>query len=260
MTQMNGPDTPVESGSEVRPALLALEDVVAGYGETTVLRKVNMSVRKGEIVALLGHNGAGKTTTLRTISGLIGCMSGRVMLNGVDVTSLAPNRRTAMGLCLIPEGRGIFRSLSVRENLKLQASCSGNKTKTFDEALAMFPVLGTRMNLSAGLLSGGQQQMLALARAYQTKPQVVLLDEPSMGLAPIVVEEIFRVLEQLAATGVAMVMVEQYVARAMRMADTVVLLRQGSVTYSGPPEGLDEERVLRGYLGAEFESTDSTSE
>jgi branched-chain amino acid transport system ATP-binding protein len=113
------------------------------------------------------------------------------------------------------------------------------------------------MDLPAGLLSGGQQQMLALARAYQTNPQVVLLDEPSMGLAPLVVEEIFRALGQLAATGVAMVIVEQYVAQAMSMADTVVLLRRGSVSYAGPPDGLDEERVLRGYLGAEFEPADT---
>lgn len=258
MTEKNGHvGLAVLSEPEKSPTLLALEGVDAGYGETIVLRQVDIAVRKGEIVALLGHNGAGKTTTLRTISGLIGCMSGKVMLNGVDVTSLAPNKRSAKGLCLIPEGRGVFRSLTVRENLKLQASGAGKKTNTFDEALSIFPVLGERMDLPAGLLSGGQQQMLALARAYQTNPQVVLLDEPSMGLAPLVVEEIFRALGQLAATGVAMVIVEQYVVQAMSMADTVVLLRRGSVSYAGPPEGLDEERVLRGYLGAEFEPADT---
>lgn len=239
---------------EARP-VLELDCVNAGYGATTVLHQVGMKVGPGEIVALLGHNGAGKTTTLRAISGLIRCKSGGIKLDGLDVTALPPHKRTAAGLCLIPEGRGVFRSLTVRENLRLQASTNRRGSRGFEEALSIFPVLGERMNAMAGQLSGGQQQMLALARAYLTKPKIILLDEPSMGLAPLVVEGIFAALERLAATGVAMVIVEQYVAQAMSMADTIVLLRRGSVSYAGPPEGLDEDRVLKGYLGAEFEHT-----
>ncbi|HCB05114.1 MAG TPA: ABC transporter ATP-binding protein [Nocardioides sp.] len=227
---------------------LELRDIHAGYAELTVLRDVSLSVPRGSIVALLGPNGAGKTTLLRTASGLIRPDRGTVVLNGVDVTRLAPNQRAKQGLCLIPEGRGIFRGLTVRENLRMQIP-QGRRDVSTDEVLELFPVLRDRLGQLAGTMSGGQQQMLALARAYLAKPDLVLLDEVSMGLAPNLVDEIFQTLRHLAATGVSMLLVEQYVSRAIEMADEVVLLDRGSIGFAGPASGLDESAVLRGYLG-----------
>jgi branched-chain amino acid transport system ATP-binding protein len=159
-----------------------------------------------------------------------------------------------MGLCLIPEGRGIFRSLTVAENLRLFVPTnSSNPSEALDRALAIFPALQSRPNEVAGHLSGGQQQMLSVARAYVGNPKIIMLDEVSLGLAPLVVDEIYRALDALAKTGVAMLLVEQYVSRALQMCNSVVLLRKGSVAYSGPPTNLDAESFLRDYLGVEFE-------
>ncbi|MEV5848661.1 ABC transporter ATP-binding protein [Streptomyces sp. NPDC051985] len=228
---------------------LELRGITAGYGSSSVLTDIDLSVPKGRIVALLGPNGAGKTTTLRTAAGLVRPSAGQVFLDGVDITALAPYRRAELGLCLIPEGRGIFRSLTVEENLRVQCGRRGNTAEAAERAVAVFPALRTRMRDLAGRLSGGQQQMLALARAYVANPALVVLDEVSMGLAPRVVEEIFTALRELATAGVAMLLVEQYVTRALEMADTVVLLDKGSVAFAGPAKDLDEETVLRGYLG-----------
>ena len=231
--------------------VLEFDRVRAGYGRTTVLREVSFRVGVGQVVALLGPNGAGKTTVLRTASGIVGPTSGSVRLDDIELGKQAPHRRAARGLCLIPEGRGVFKTLTVRENLRLQVPPGRSASNdAIERALAVFPVLGGRMNVAAGHLSGGQQQMLSLARAYVTNPRVVLLDEVSMGLAPRVVEEMFRALRTLAATGTAMLIVEQYVTQAMAIADSVVLLNKGTVTYDGPPSQLDEQSVLHGYLGS----------
>lgn len=229
---------------------LQLTDITAGYGETTVLRNVSLSVQPGELVALLGPNGAGKTTALRVASGVLKPRKGDIQINGVRVTRDHAFKRVGRGLCLIPEGRGIFRSLSVRENLRLHTppgkpSGSGS----VDRAMEVFPALRDRLGEQAGRLSGGQQQMLALARAYIANPSVVLLDEVSMGLAPRVVDAVFEALHMLAATGMAMLLVEQYVTRAMDMADRVVLLNKGEIVHDGPPAGLDEDAVFRDYMG-----------
>jgi branched-chain amino acid transport system ATP-binding protein len=233
-----------------KAAVLRFDRVSAGYGTTTVLRDVSFQVRPGQVVALLGPNGAGKTTALRAASGIVRPTSGSVCIDDVDLGKEAPHRRAARGLCLIPEGRGIFRSLTVRENLRLQVPAGETRPdKAIDRALTVFPALTGRMKDAAGHLSGGQQQMLSLARAYVTNPRVILLDEVSMGLAPRVVDEMFQALRTLAATGTAMLMVEQYVTRAMAMADNVVLLNKGTVSYDGPPSELDEQAVLEGYLG-----------
>jgi branched-chain amino acid transport system ATP-binding protein len=230
-----------------------LTDVTAGYGDTIVLRGVSLSVAPGRVVALLGPNGAGKTTVLRVASGIIRAASGTIELGGNEVGSQATSRRSRDGLCLIPEGRGIFRSLTVRENLRLYAAPGrSGQAGALERALTVFPDLANRMEEPAGRLSGGQQQMLALARAYLTEPRIILLDEVSMGLAPRIIDEVFRALHDLARTGVAMLLVEQYVARAMEMADQVVLLDKGTVSYDGPASGLDERAVLRGYLGADY--------
>jgi branched-chain amino acid transport system ATP-binding protein len=238
-------------------SVLTLSNVTAGYDRTVVLRDVSVDVPAGQIVALLGPNGAGKTTLLRTASGLLHPMKGTVHINGLDQTSAAPNQRARNGLCLIPEGRGIFRSLSVRENLRIQTPTwvKGDEAKSaMDAALDAFPVLKERQGQIAGSMSGGQQQMLALARSYLSSPKVVLLDEVSMGLAPKIVDEIFVSLQQLASTGVALLLVEQYVNRALEMADKVILLDRGQVEFDGPPSELEQDAVLRGYLGVDLEA------
>jgi branched-chain amino acid transport system ATP-binding protein len=235
--------------------------VTAGYGTTTVLRDVSFAVSPGEVVALLGPNGAGKTTTLRVCSGLIRPDRGNVRLRGRDVTSEPVFARTEMGLCLIPEGRGIFRSLTVEQNLRLQAPPGRRAAaQAVERAVEFFPQLAARLRTAAGHLSGGQQQMLSLARAYVTSPKVILLDEVSMGLAPRIVDEMFVALNALAHTGVAMLLVEQYVNRAMEMADRVVLLHKGSVTFDGPTTELNESDVVAGYLGQGVDGAGTSAE
>jgi branched-chain amino acid transport system ATP-binding protein len=230
---------------------LAIRGITAGYGHTTVLRDVSLDVPQGKVAAVLGPNGAGKTTLLRAAAGLLRPSNGTVLVAGKEVTRLSPHRRARAGVCLIPEGRGIFPGLSVRENLLLQIP-KWDKSSRMDDALELFPVLGKRLGDHAGRLSGGQQQMLALARCVLANPSVVLLDEVSMGLAPIVVDQIFGSLQQLATRGVALLLVEQYVNRALAMADVAHLLNRGKLIYSGPPSGLDEEAVLHGYLGTQM--------
>lgn len=235
---------------------LELVGVTAGYGTTTVLRDLSLRVERGKVVALLGPNGAGKTTTLRAAAGAVRPGDGHVRLFGDDVTRLAPNRRAQRGLCLVPEGRGVFKSLTVRENLRLQhATSSDGLEQGIERALTAFPDLAARLGHHAGHLSGGQQQMLALARAYVAQPRVILLDEVSMGLAPLIVEQIFVALRDLASTGVAMLIVEQYVSQALELADHVVLLAKGSATYDGPGSGLDEASLLSNYLGIDLDPT-----
>jgi branched-chain amino acid transport system ATP-binding protein len=232
-----------------RPAL-RLSNITAGYGRTTVLRDVSVNIAKSEIVALLGPNGAGKTTLMRTASGLLRPSAGAVEINGADVTGTGPAKRAQAGLCLIPEGRGIWRNLTVRENLRLQVPPWAPQSSV-EVAADMFPVLADRFNQLAGTLSGGEQQMLALSRSYLSDPSVVLLDEVSMGLAPKVVDEIFVALRKLADTGVSLLLVEQYVTRALEMADRAVLLDRGQVSFDGLATDLDEQAVLQGYLGVQ---------
>jgi len=228
---------------------LELRGVSARYGPSVVLRDVDLSVRPGETVALLGPNGAGKTTLLRAAAGLPVGVSGSVFLGGSDVTRDRSHRRSRAGLCLVPEGRAIFPNLTVAENIRLHR---GSSRATADRVFEAFPILAERRNQRAGLMSGGQQQMLALARCLTTDPEVVLLDEVSMGLAPRVVDEIFAGLRRLAETGVALLLVEQYVDRALAMADRVVLLERGRTSYSGPASAIDRDAVLESYLGADI--------
>jgi branched-chain amino acid transport system ATP-binding protein len=236
-----------DAAADPAPAL-DLRGITGGYGKTAVLRDVSLTVRPGSIDALLGPNGAGKTTLLRVAAGLLAVDEGHVLLGGQEVTKRSPSQRARSGLCLIPEGRGIFRSLTVRENLVLQVP-PWEKATPLEMALEVFPVLRDRLGQTAGTLSGGQQQMLALSRCYLASPSIVLLDEVSMGLAPRIVEEIFGSLTRLASTGVALLLVEQYVNRALEMADTVHLLNRGVITYAGAASALDTETVMRSYLG-----------
>ena len=230
--------------------LLRCEGIRGGYGKSMVLHGINLAVARSSVVAILGANGAGKTTLLRIISGLLKSTAGRISFADTDVTDLSPHERARLGVCHIPEGRGIFRTLTVRDNLELGVP-PWKDTVSYDLPLAAFPSLGRRLNQVAGSLSGGEQQMLALARAYLTDPSLVLVDEVSMGLAPIVVDTIFESLRQLAAGGVALLLVEQYVDRALDMADSVYLVNRGHIAFSGSPSELDRDALMRNYLGTQ---------
>lgn len=227
--------------------MLELEAVTAGYGSTVVLRDVSLVVPTGSVVALLGPNGAGKTTLLKVASGLIGVESGRVKLHGQDLTGRSPHDVVRAGVCHVPEGRGIFRSLTVRENLLLQAP-SGEEAQAVDRAVSAFPRLGERLAQVAGTLSGGEQQMLALARTYVQRPSTILLDEVSMGLAPNLVDTIFEFIARLAAEGRTLLLVEQYVTKAMAVADYVYILNRGRLVFSGEPSELQSEQLFESYL------------
>jgi len=232
-------------------AVLELRGVSAAYGLAPALWGVDLTVERGGIAAVLGPNGAGKTTLLKVASGLMRPSAGSVLVGGQDATRMSASRRARLGLCLIPEGRGVFPRLTVRENLLLQTP-PWEHNGAVDEALDAFPILRDRLGQRAGTMSGGQQQMLALARCYLAKPSVVLLDEVSMGLAPRVVDEIYTSLQTLARVGTTLVIVEQYVNRALAMAETVHLLNRGRITFSGPSGEVDEQAVLEGYLGADI--------
>jgi len=229
-------------------AVLGLEGISASYGGATVLRNVSISVPHGSLVALLGGNGAGKTTLLRVAAGVLRPTAGRVWLNSRDVTRYPSHRRVREGLCLVPEGRGIFPSLSVQENLELQVP-PWIKQGKLDRVRDIFPVLDSRRHQVAGTLSGGEQQMLALARAVLAEPQVILLDEISMGLAPRMVDQLFEALGQLASLGTSMLLVEQYVHRALEMCSIAYILRKGEVAYSGQTADLQRETVIESYIG-----------
>jgi branched-chain amino acid transport system ATP-binding protein len=228
--------------------VLELRGIHAAYGGTRVLHDVTLVVPPGSVVALLGANGAGKTTMLRVAAGLLTPQAGQLLVDGTDVTGWAPHRIVARGVCHVPEGRGVFPSLTVRENLVVQ-SRRGHERTAIEAAAAAFPVLGRRLNQVAGTMSGGEQQMLALAKAYVQSPATVLLDEVSMGLAPIVVDEIFEFLQRLAAGGASLLLVEQYVTKALAMADYVYLLQKGQIVFAGEPGELDGEDLFARYLG-----------
>ena len=230
--------------------MLSLEGIVAGYAETTVLRGVSLTVPDSSVVALLGPNGAGKTTLLRVASGLLRPTSGKMTLDGVDVTGDRPHQLASKGgVCHVPEGRGIFPSLTVKENLALQAGSGGKDDLA--KAVDAFPRLGERLTQTAGTMSGGEQQMLALARAYIANPKVMLLDEVSMGLAPKIVDEIFEFLHRLTVEGASLLLVEQYVTRALALADYVYLMNRGQIAYRGEPSELEDEDVFARYLGTD---------
>ena len=236
--------------NDSRETVLQLHAVTAGYGRINVLHDISLEVGKGETVALLGPNGAGKTTVMRVCSGLIKPARGTVSICGRPVTGQAPYRIAREGLCLVPEGLAVFPSLTVGENLELFAR-PGTPSSVRDEVLGLFPEISGRLKQTAGTLSGGERQMLALARAYMTKPEVVLLDEVSFGLAPQVVERLFTRLGELKQLGVALLFVEQYIEHALRAADHVYVLQQGVVTMDSPTSLVQREALVDSYLAAE---------
>ncbi|HEX3796872.1 MAG TPA: ABC transporter ATP-binding protein [Acidimicrobiales bacterium] len=229
--------------------MLELRNIRAGYGTGKVLENVNLVVPNGSVVALLGPNGAGKTTLLRVASGLLAPSAGQVIFDGKDMTGASAFAMAKAGLCHVPEGRGIFPTLSVADNLRLQAPASVDR-QALERIAPIFPRLQQRRRQLAGTLSGGEQQMLALARAYVANASTVLLDEVSMGLAPKIVDEIFDYLRRLAAEGLSLLVVEQYVSRALELADYVYILERGRIRFAGEPGEIDDATIVESYLGA----------
>jgi branched-chain amino acid transport system ATP-binding protein len=249
-------DQPEEAGTaQPAPALLEVSDLRVNYGAVAAIRGVSLDVAAGEVVALLGANGAGKSTMLRTISGLSRPRTGRILLGGEAIHRLPPARIVRLGVAHCPEGRRVFGSLSVAENLRLGAAARADRAGIAEDrerVYSMFPILAERMAQSAGTLSGGEQQMLALGRALMARPRVLLLDEPSLGLAPLLVQQIFRTLAELKAKGVTMLLVEQNISLALDLADRAYVLRTGEVSLAGSAAKLkvDYEAVAAAYLGA----------
>jgi branched-chain amino acid transport system ATP-binding protein len=233
---------------------LAVENLAAGYGDIVVLRGVSLSVAPGEIVAMLGANGAGKTTTLNAISGLQARVtSGRIVLEGRDIAGLRPHVRVEAGIAHVPQGRQLFPFMSVRENLEMgcyTASGRANRDETLDFVTATFPILKARMRQYAGSLSGGEQQMCAIARGLMSAPRYLLLDEPSLGLAPIVVRQVMNVIGAIAARGIGVLLVEQNVSLALKAAQRGYVLEQSRITIEGTADSLAaDDRIRKAYLG-----------
>jgi len=237
--------------------MLSIANLHAAYGKVDVLHGISLDVPKGKVVTLIGSNGAGKTTTMRAISGMIKPKSGSVTLAGRDVTGLPSHKIARAGLAHSPEGRRVFASMSVTDNLLLgafprftRARPRGDIKADLEQAMELFPRLAERRNQLAGTLSGGEQQMLAMARAVMLKPEVILLDEPSMGLAPILVEEVFRIIARLKEQGVTMLLVEQFAAAALNVADYGYVLENGRIAAHGEAEKLKNDPAVKAaYLG-----------
>jgi branched-chain amino acid transport system ATP-binding protein len=227
-----------------------LSGITAGYGESIVLRDVDLVVPRGTIVALLGPNGAGKTTLLRVASGLLRPRRGDIRVDGVEYTGSAAERLAAAGVCHVTEGRSVFAGLTVRENLRMFGG-KGNEDEALERAVTAFPRLGQRLGQTAGTMSGGEQQMLALSRAYAQRAPLVMLDEVSMGLAPIIVDEIFEFFHRLVAEGSSLLLVEQYVAKALAIATNVYILARGRMVFRGEPSELAGTDLMTRYLGTE---------
>lgn len=233
--------------------LLKLEQITTYYGQMRILEEISLAVREGELVCLLGGNASGKSTTLKTVLGLVRPRSGRVRLAGEDVTALSVPQRIARGLAIVPENRRLFGEMTVRENLELGAVLRrGERLEAdFERVHRLFPVLQERRNQLAGTLSGGEQQMLALARALMSRPRLLLMDEPSMGLSPALVQQNFQIVKEVHRSGVAVLMVEQNATMALSIADRAYVLSTGRIVLEGPAsELLGHDELRRAYLGA----------
>ena len=241
--------------------MLRLRNLDAGYGKLTVLRRVSLHVSPGEIVTIVGANGAGKTTLLETVAGLVRARGGEIAFDGQDVGRLPTDRIVARGCSLVPEGRQVFATMPVRENLLLGAHVQYARGKRHEVAedlervLELFPILRTRSGQLAGTLSGGEQQMLAIARALMARPKLMMLDEPSMGLAPLVVRDIFAILRRVREAGTTVLLVEQNARSALRIADRGYVLETGRIVLQGTAEELLANRdVQRAYLGSDLDA------
>jgi branched-chain amino acid transport system ATP-binding protein len=232
------------------PPVLEVEDLYVSYGGMRALSGVSLVVPDGAVVALLGPNGAGKSTTLRAVSGLVRAEQGRIRVGGVRVDRRPAHAVARLGVVHVPEGRGIFPSLTVQENLEMCVYAVGEDVDPVEGAGKLFPALGSRLRQLAGSLSGGEQQMLALARALLSKPKLLMVDEISMGLAPIIVEQLFEALRERAAGGTSLLLVEQYIDAALELADYVYVLDKGRVVDVGEPEDVRQGALVSAYLGS----------
>jgi len=234
-------------------SLLEVKDLVVSYGAINALRSISFNVEQGEIISLIGSNGAGKTTTLHSVSNLIKKVSGSITFDGVDITNLPADKIVKMGLIQVPEGRRVFANMSVKENLEMGAYLRKDKEnikKDLEWCYELFPRLKERLGQLAGTLSGGEQQMLAMARALMSKPKLLLLDEPSMGLAPILVDEIFDIVQKISAAGTTILLVEQNAYKALSIANRAYILETGEITKDGDAKDLiSDKAVISAYLG-----------
>ncbi len=232
--------------------LLSLSGLVAGYGGITAVKGIDLAVETGEIVTLIGSNGAGKSTTLRAISGLVRPRSGTISFSGRPITNMQPHRIVSLGISQVPEGRGIFHRLTVRENLEMGAfqRRDGEIGADMERVFALFPRLKERAGQTGGTLSGGEQQMLAIGRAMMARPKLLLLDEPSMGLSPILVETIFETVTNIRKQGTTILLVEQNAAMALEIADRAYVIESGVISLQGTGAELaKDDSVRRAYLG-----------
>ena len=233
--------------------MLEVKDLVVSCGAIKALKGISFEVNQGEIITLIGSNGAGKTTTLHSLSNLIRKVSGSIVFEGTDITNLSADKIVEMGLIQVPEGRRVFANMSVKENLEMGAYLRKDKTqikKDMEECYQLFPRLKERLSQMAGTLSGGEQQMLAMARALMSKPKLLLLDEPSMGLAPILVDEIFDIIKKISSTGTTILLVEQNAFKALSIANRAYILETGSIAKTGNASDLaKDDSVIKAYLG-----------
>jgi branched-chain amino acid transport system ATP-binding protein len=238
---------------ERKKRLLEVKDITVSYGIIPAVRHLELKVEHGQIVALVGANGAGKSTTLKAIMGLLPPREGVIRYKDNDITRVPADRRAGMGIALVPEGRQIFSRLTVRENLDLGAYHRKDKTgikNDLDWIYTLFPVLKDRENQIAGTLSGGEQQMLALARGLMSHPELLLLDEPSLGLAPLIVKDIYRVIREINRSGITILLVEQNINMAMKVSNYAYILETGEIHTEGKPEEvMKKENIMKAYLG-----------
>lgn len=234
-------------------AMLEVKNIEVYYGVIQAIKGISFTVNEGEVIALIGANGAGKTTTLQTITGMIAPSAGGVFFEGVDITKIPGHKIVSMGMAHVPEGRRVFAQLTVYENLKLGAYTRKDKdevAETLARVYKSFPRLEERKNQLAGTLSGGEQQMLAMGRALMSKPKIILMDEPSMGLSPILVAEIFNIIREISAGGTTVLLVEQNAKKALEIANRAYVLETGQIVLSGDAKDmLDDESVRKAYLG-----------
>jgi branched-chain amino acid transport system ATP-binding protein len=233
--------------------VLQISDLTAGYGKSEVLRGISLDVKSGEVVTIIGANGAGKSTTLKTLCGIVPATSGRIRFEGVDITNKSPHEIVDLGITMIPEGRQLFPFLSVRDNLLMGAyKRSARKTiqQRLEQMLEIFPRVRERLSQYAGSLSGGEQQMVAIARGMMASPKLLIFDEPSLGLSPLLVEQMFDVIRTVVSQGITVLIVEQNVFHTLSLADRGYVLEDGRIALSGSgAELLDSPHVRRAYLG-----------
>ncbi len=233
--------------------MIEINDLFSGYGNIQVLKNINLNVRSGNLTTVIGPNGAGKSTLLRTISGLTEISKGTIIVDGVNICNLRPDEIVQLGIIHVPEGRMILSRLTVRENLimgSFKRKDDGQIKNDFEKVLEMFPILSERINQFGGTLSGGEQQMLAIGRGIMARPKLLMLDEPSLGIAPIVVEQIFDMIKEIQKEGVTILMVEQNAAKALNSADTGYVLELGKIKANGAAKDLlNDELIKKSYLG-----------